>query len=144
MARRVWCGDLIGPLKPIVIEVTERELLDDLPAARNMLQPFLDFGMRLALDDFGSGYSSYKYLADLPFSFLKIEGSLIRRVTEPRIRTIVQGIQRTAADLGLISLAEYIENEQIADIVREIGVDWGQGYHFGKPSLSAPGTDGTS
>jgi EAL domain-containing protein (putative c-di-GMP-specific phosphodiesterase class I) len=127
--------DRIGPVKPIVIEVTERELLDDLPAARNMLKPFLDFGIRLALDDFGSGYSSYKYLADLPFSFLKIEGSLIRRVAEPRVRTIVQGIQQTAADLGLITLAEYIENDQIADIVREIGIDWGQGYHYGKPVL---------
>ena len=129
------CGDLIGPVKPIVIEVTERDLLDDLPAARKMLQPFLDFGMRLALDDFGSGYSSYKYLADLPFSFLKIEGMLIRRVAEPRVRTIVQGIQRTAADLGLVTLAEYVENDQIADIVREIGIDWGQGNHFGKPAL---------
>jgi len=129
------CGDLIGPVKPIVIELTERELLDDLSATRRMLQPFLDFGIRLALDDFGSGYSSYKYLADLPFSFLKIEGSLIRRVTEPRVRTIVQGIQRTAVDLGLVTLAEYVENEQIADIAREIGIDWGQGYHFGKPVL---------
>ena len=129
------CGDQIGPVKPIVIEVTERDLLDDLPAARKMLQPFLDFGIRLALDDFGSGYSSYKYLADLPFSFLKIDGMLIRRVAEPRVRTIVQGIQRTAADLGLITLAEYVENDQIADIVREIGIDWGQGYHFGKPAL---------
>ena len=97
------------------------------------------WGMRLALDDFGSGYSSYKYLADLPFSFLKIEGSLIQRVAEPRVRTIVQGIQRTAADLGLITLAEYIENEQIADIVREIGIDWGQGFHFGKPVLPESG-----
>lgn len=129
------CGDLIGPVKPIVIELTERELLDDLSATRSMLQPFLDFGIRLALDDFGSGYSSYKYLADLPFSFLKIEGSLIRRVTEPRVRTIVQGIQRTAADLGLVTLAEYVENEQIAEIARDIGIDWGQGYHFGKPVL---------
>ena len=129
------CADLIGPVKPIVIEVTERELLDDPEAARAMLKPFVDFGMRLALDDFGSGYSSYKYLADLPFSFLKIEGSLIRRVAEPRVRTIVQGIQRTAADLGLITLAEYIENEQTADIVREIGIDWGQGYHYGKAVL---------
>jgi diguanylate cyclase (GGDEF)-like protein len=138
------CGDLIGPVKPIVIEVTERELLDNLPATRNMLQPFLDFGIRLALDDFGSGYSSYKYLADLPFSFLKIEGSLIRRVAEPRVRTIVQGIQQTAVDLGLITLAEYVENDQIREIVREIGIDWGQGHHFGKPVLAAPGTEGIS
>ena len=57
-------------------------------------------------------------------------------VAEPRVRTIVQGIQHTAADLGLITLAEYIENEQIADIVREIGIDWGQGYHYGNPVLA--------
>lgn len=129
------CGDLVGPVKPVVIEITERELLDDLPATRRMLQPFLDFGVRLALGHFGSGYSSYKYLADLPFSYLKIEGSLIRRLTEARVRTIVQGIQRTAAELGLVTLAEYVENEQIANITREIGIDWGQGYHFGKPLL---------
>ncbi len=129
------CAGRIGSLKPMVIEVTERELVDDLQAAHNMLKPFIEFGIRLALDDFGSGYSSFKYLADLPFSFLKIEGSLIRRVTEPRVRTIVQGIQSTAADLGLITLAEYVENKQIADIVREIGIDWGQGYYFGKPAL---------
>ena len=128
--------DRISPVKLIVIEVTERELVDDLQAAHNMLKPFLDFGIRLALDDFGSGYSSFKYLADLPFSFIKIEGSLIRRVAEPRVRTIVQGIQRAAADLGLITLAEYVENRQIADIVRDIGIDWGQGHHFGKPVLS--------
>jgi diguanylate cyclase (GGDEF)-like protein len=131
--------DQFGPGKLIVIEVTERELVDDLQAAHNMLKPFLDFGIRLALDDFGSGYSSFKYLADLPFSFLKIEGSLIRRVAEPRVRTIVQGIQRAAADLGLISLAEYVENDRIADIVRDIGIDWGQGYHFGKPKLPTHG-----
>ncbi len=129
------CGELIGPVKPLVIEVTERELFEDMDATRNMLKPFLDFGMRLALDDFGSGYSSYRYLADLPFSFLKIEGTLIQRVTEPRVRTIVRGIQQTATDLGLVTLAEFIENEEIANICRDIGIDWGQGYHFGKPVL---------
>jgi EAL domain-containing protein (putative c-di-GMP-specific phosphodiesterase class I) len=114
-ASRSWtaCGDLIGPVKPIVIEVIERELLDDLPATRRMLQPFLDSGIRLALGDFGSGYSSYQYLADLPFSFLKIEGALIRRVTEPRTRTIVQGIQRTAADLVLSPSQSYVERNRL-------------------------------
>ena len=131
------CGDRLGPIKPLVIEITERELLEDLPAVQKMLQPFLDFGLRLALDDFGSGYSSYRYLADLPFAFLKIDGELIRRVTEPRVRTIVQGIQRTAAELGVVTLAEYVENAEIAAIVRDLGIDWGQGYHFGAPQLPA-------
>ena len=129
------CADLAGAVKPLVIEVTERELLGDIAAAREMLKPFTDFGLRLALDDFGSGYSSYKYLADLPFSFLKIEGSLIRRVSEPRVRTIVRGIQQTASDLGLLTLAEFVENKEIADIVRDLGVNLGQGYYFGAPVL---------
>ncbi|MDA8364604.1 MAG: bifunctional diguanylate cyclase/phosphodiesterase [Gammaproteobacteria bacterium] len=131
------CGDLVGFTKPLVIEVTERELLHDLDATRNMLRPFLDFGLRLALDDFGSGYSSFKYLADLPFAFVKIEGTLIQRIRETRVRTIVQGIQKAAADLGLITVAEFVESEEVAEIVSAIGVDWAQGYYFGRPELPA-------
>jgi diguanylate cyclase (GGDEF)-like protein len=133
------CADLIGAVKPLVIEVTERELLGDIRAAREMLKPFIDFGLRLALDDFGSGYSSYKYLADLPFSFLKIEGTLIRRVAEPRVRTIVRGIQQTASDLGLQTLAEFVENKEIADIVRDLGINLAQGHYFGSPALPGHG-----
>ncbi len=129
------CEDLSGVTKPLVIEVTERELLHDLDATRDMLRPFLDFGLRLALDDFGSGYSSFKYLADLPFAFVKIEGTLIQRIKEKRVRTIVQGIQKAAVDLGLITVAEFVESEEVVDIVREIGVDWAQGYYYGKPQI---------
>jgi EAL domain-containing protein (putative c-di-GMP-specific phosphodiesterase class I) len=140
------CADRIGPVKPLVIEITERELLYSSDTARELLKPFLDFGLRLALDDFGSGYSSYQYLADLPFAFLKIEGSLIRRVREPRVRSIVQGIQRTAAELGLTTLAEFIEDRETAAIVRDLGIDWGQGYYIGKPVLSGsePAGQGSS
>lgn len=128
--------DTIRAIKPIVIEITERELLHDIDSARDMLRPFIDFGLRLALDDFGSGYSSFKYLADLPFSFLKIEGTLIQRVREKRVRTIVQGMQNTASDLGITTLAEFVEDAETADIVRDIGVDWAQGYYYGRPELS--------
>ena len=128
------CGANIGDVKPVVIEITERELLGDIENARNLLKPFTDFGLRLALDDFGSGYSSFHYLAELPFSFLKIEGSLIKRLTDRKVRIIVQGMQNTARDLGLTTVAEFIENGDIADIARDIGIDWAQGYHFGKPS----------
>lgn len=129
------CGDSIGAVKPLVIEVTERELLGDIKQARELLAPFVEFGLHLALDDFGSGYSSFQYLADLPFSYLKIEGSLIQRLAEPKVRAIVQGIQNTAADLGLITLAECVEDGRAADIVRDIGIDWGQGYYFERPLL---------
>lgn len=136
--------DRTGPQKPIVIEVTRRELDADPRAAHNMLKNFHDIGIRLALDDFGNDKLSVQHLADLPFSFLKIEGSLIRRVADPGVRDIVQGIQLSAADLGLVTLAEYVENSLIADIIRDIGIDWGQGYHFGRPALPVPGTENPS
>lgn len=121
--------------KSFVIQLTGNELLDSPQETQHLLAPFLDFGMRLALDDFGSGGSSYKYLASLPFSFLKIDGGLIRRIGEARVQTIVQGIHQIAAGLGLVTLAEHIESAEIADRVRALGIDWGQGKYFGKPAL---------
>jgi diguanylate cyclase (GGDEF)-like protein len=130
------CDELTGPVKPMIIEITERELVRDIATARELLQPFIDFGLRLALDDFGSGYSSYQYLADLPVSFLKIDGQLVRRLNEPKVRAIVQGIQDTAQQLGLTTLAECVENREIEAVLQDIGVHWGQGYHYGKPRLA--------
>ena len=122
--------------KPLVIEITERELLENVRDARRILAPFLDFGLRLAIDDFGSGYSSLQYLADLPVAFLKIEGDLVRRAPDDvRVRAILRGVQDMARDLDVITIAEYIENERILEVVRELGVHWGQGYYFGRPRL---------
>lgn len=131
------CENWGGGHKPLVIEITEREFLGDVDLARAALQPFVDFGVRLALDDFGSGYSSFQYLADLPFSFLKIEGSLIQRLHEPRVRAIVQRMQQTGRDLGLITLAERVETAAIADIIGEMGIDWAQGHYYHRPALRA-------
>ncbi len=130
------CDDLLGAEKPLVIEITEQAVLHDVEEAKNILAPFLDFGLRLAIDDFGVGYSSFSYLADLPVSYLKIDGELIVRVArEPKIRSIVKGIQNIANDLGLITIAEYVENEETVKVLRDLGVNWGQGYYFGAPKL---------
>jgi diguanylate cyclase (GGDEF)-like protein len=138
VAARTYCRDcasLVGEVKPMVIEITEHELLADIDAARDLLTPFIDFGLRLALDDFGSGYSSFRYLVDLPISFIKIDGSLVQRVNERKVRAVVQGIQDTADKLGITTLAEYVENEETEAILKEIGVHWGQGYYYGKPVI---------
>ena len=115
----------------LVLEMTERELFGEPETVRARLAPLIEAGAALALDDFGSGYSSLHYLADLPVSYIKIDGRLVRRLHESRIRAIIRGIQRTASDLGLITLAEYVEHEHQANVLSEIGVDWGQGHHFG-------------
>ena len=128
------CGRCTGRDRTLVSEITERELMDDLQEALRVLQPLLDYGLRLAIDDFGSGYSSFLYLADLPVSFLKIEMALIRRARhEPHILAMVQGLQYIAKELNLITIAEGVEDGETASLVREIGIDWGQGYYFGYP-----------
>lgn len=120
---------------PIVIEVTERELLGNRGHVREHLAPFLALGVKLALDDFGSGYSSFQYLADFPVSFVKIDGHLTQRLHEPKVATLVRGIGRIAHDLGVTTLAEYVETAPQAEALCDAGVDWGQGYYYGKAVL---------
>ncbi len=128
----------LGP-KPLVLEMTEREVLEDTSDAFIALKPLIDFGLRLALDDFGSGYSSYRYLLDMPFTFLKIEGALVQNMSDSiRAQKIVQHIQSMAKDLGLITVAEFIGDERTAEMLREMGIDWGQGFHFGRPEIIRP------
>ncbi|GMR16124.1 MAG: hypothetical protein BMS9Abin31_0432 [Gammaproteobacteria bacterium] len=129
------CGQTGCESKPIVIEITEQELLGDMNEVKALLAPFIDFGMPLAIDDFGSGYSSLTYLADLPISYLKFDGVLIKRVAyEDRARKIIGGIQKMAESLELITIAEHIEDQATLDVLRELGVSWGQGYFSAKPA----------
>jgi diguanylate cyclase (GGDEF)-like protein/PAS domain S-box-containing protein len=133
------CSNSEAHPNPLVIEITEREFIGSMDSAQEVLAPLLEFGMQIAIDDFGSGYSSFQYLADLPVSYLKIEGTLIKRmVNEDKVRRIIHGIRDVAKDLELITIAEHIEDERTADILREIGIDWGQGYHFGRAVLVKP------
>ena len=126
-------------VKPLVLEMTEREVLDDTADACSALKPMIDFGLRLALDDFGSGYSSYRYLLDMPFTFLKIEGALVQNMSASRrAQKIVQHIQAMASDMGLITVAEFIGDQRTADMLRDMGIDWGQGFHFGRPEIVHP------
>ncbi|MHB1245644.1 MAG: putative bifunctional diguanylate cyclase/phosphodiesterase [Sulfuriferula sp.] len=131
----ISCGVEMGSTKPLVLEITERQLLGDAKAVKAKLAPFIEYGMRLAIDDFGSGYSSFQYLADLPVSFLKIEGSLIKQVKDKRIRKIVKRISDIAKDLQLISIAEFVEDEETVEILGDLEIDWAQGYFFGQPTL---------
>lgn len=119
---------------PMVLEITERQRIGNLSTLRADLQPLLDFGFRLALDDFGSGYSSYMYMASLPISFLKIEGWLVLNMQrEPKIASIVESIANFARKEGIQTIAEHVENAEAARMLREMGVDWGQGWYFGRP-----------
>ncbi len=119
--------------KPLVIEITERQFLGDFNAVRRTLAPFLAFGIRLALDDFGSGYSSFRYLTELPFAFVKLDKVLVNRVQTAQGRRILRGLQDLARDLGFRTIAEGVEDEACADALAALGVDWAQGHYFASP-----------
>jgi len=128
------CGMVDVPVKPMVLEITERQLIGNFEDLLKDLQPLLDFGFRLALDDFGSGYSSLLYLANLPVSFLKIEGWMVKNMrTNPKVLGMVKSIVALARDQGITTIAECVEDAATAELLCDIGTDWGQGWHFGLP-----------
>ncbi len=129
--------------KPLVIEITERQFLGDFDAVRQALAPFLAFGIRLALDDFGSGYSSFRYLTELPFAFVKLDKALVHRVQTVQGRRILRGLQDLARDLGFRTIAEGVEDKACADALAALGVDWAQGHYFASPRFEdAPEVSG--
>jgi diguanylate cyclase (GGDEF)-like protein/PAS domain S-box-containing protein len=126
-----------GGVNPMVIEITERQTAD-MATLLGHLEPLLAAGFRLALDDFGSGYSSFRYLAELPVHFLKLEGWMVQSlVTQRRVRQLVETIVSTARTFGLKTIAECVENGDTAQVLCDIGVDWAQGHYFGRPRLAS-------
>ncbi len=137
--RRCTSRDGAEGAHALVIEITEREFLGETRAVERMLTPLLDAGIQLAVDDFGSGFSSFRYLADLPVTFLKMDGELVRRAAhQPKVRAILEGIQDTARHLGVTTVAEWVEDEPTVEVLREIGVDWAQGFLYGRPHFQMP------
>ena len=125
--------------KPVVFEITERQLLTDFERMRRDLQPLLDFGFRLALDDFGSGYSSFLYLAELPVSFLKIEGWMVRNmVSNERVRAMVESMIVLSKKLNITTIAECIEDKKTADMLRDMGVDWARLLFWPPGDINGP------
>jgi EAL domain-containing protein (putative c-di-GMP-specific phosphodiesterase class I) len=91
-------------------------------------------GCRLALDDFGAGFSSFVYLKQLPFDVLKIDGEFVRHCTSNRAdRVILESLVHTASGLEKQTVAEFVEDQETEDLLRELGVDLVQGYHVGRP-----------
>lgn len=118
----------------ICFEVTETVAIGNYQAAVRFMQDMREIGCSFALDDFGSGLSSFAYLKSLPVDFLKIDGAFIRNIaTDPMDRAIVEAINRVAHVAGLKTIAEFVENEAIVDVLKEIGVDFAQGYGIGRP-----------
>lgn len=119
----------------VVFEITERDTVRN----TNLLERFvLDLkfeGFKFAIDDFGSGFSSFQYIKRFPVDIVKIEGDFIRgMVASGGIdRAVVMSIVALAKELGIKTVAEYVETGEILEAVRAVGIDYAQGYHVGRP-----------
>ena len=133
-----WLGDRLGhhgvPATCVEIEVLETSVFDGFEAIVAALEGLRGLGVRLSLDDFGTGHSSLSYLRRLPVSVLKIDRSFVSRLERgPSDVAMCAGILALARSLGLTVVAEGVENERQLAILRSRGCDAAQGYHLSRP-----------
>ncbi|WP_158589001.1 EAL domain-containing protein [Alginatibacterium sediminis] len=123
------------PLSKLCFETTETVAISNLDLATQLFDRLRNLGCKVALDDFGSGLSSFAYFKKLPIDYLKIDGIFIRDLAhDTQDEAIVRSINQLAQVTGKETVAEFVENEAIAIKLREIGVTFAQGYHFSKPA----------
>jgi diguanylate cyclase (GGDEF)-like protein len=118
----------------ITVEITEQSAVTNLARANELIRQLKSLGCQIALDDFGTGANSLTYLKHLQISRVKIDGSFVRDVaTDRNSRSTVRAIVELANGMSIDTVAEFVENMDIAAEVRGLGVDYAQGYAFGKP-----------
>jgi diguanylate cyclase (GGDEF)-like protein len=120
----------------ICFEITETAAVANLDSARQFIGHLHDMGVKFALDDFGSGLSSFAYLKNLNVDYLKIDGSFVRDIAlDPVDFAMVASINKIGHLMGIETIAEFVEDEDILECLRDIGVDFAQGYYIHRPCL---------
>ncbi len=121
------------PAKLITLEITEQVAVTDLNWAAQMMRKLREAGFGVALDDFGTGANSLAYLRTLPVTRIKIDGTFVRdMLTDPRSEAAIRGVTQLAQAFRLDTVAEFVESAEQAEKLRQIGVERGQGYFYGK------------
>jgi diguanylate cyclase (GGDEF)-like protein len=119
----------------LILEIVESESIENFSIMKDFLTPFKEMGVRVAIDDFGSGYSNFSYLLELKPDFIKIDGSIIKNIDhDERSLLIASTIVNFSKSLGLKTIAEFIHNREVYEKAKSIGVDAFQGYYLGKPA----------
>lgn len=120
--------------KNVSFELTETAAVSNRVVATNFINTISKLGCKFALDDFGSGVSSYGYLKHLPFDILKIDGIFVKDISnDPISQAVIRSINEVSHILGMTTVAEYVENDEIKKVLIDIGIDYAQGYGIQKP-----------
>jgi EAL domain-containing protein (putative c-di-GMP-specific phosphodiesterase class I) len=121
--------------KRMVVEIIESEGIENFVPVSNFIKLIKQYGVGVSIDDFGTGYSNFEYLMQLDIDYIKIDASMIKNIdTDKNSRLVVQTIVDFAGKMGVKTVAEYVYSKEIYDIIKELGVDYAQGYYFGQPS----------
>jgi diguanylate cyclase (GGDEF)-like protein/PAS domain S-box-containing protein len=121
--------------KRFCFELTETTAVENLSTATGFIQTLQEIGCTFALDDFGNGFTSFSYLKNLPVDYLKIDGSYVKDIVNDPINLgMVEAINKIGHVMGMQTIAEYVENAEIEEELKKIGVDFAQGYGIAKPA----------
>lgn len=119
----------------IVFEILEGDKIENYEEIKSFIKDVKKLGCKIAIDDFGSGYSNFSHILELNVDFLKIDSSLVKFVTtDENSRVVVKTIINFASNLGLKTIAEYVEDKDSLELLEKMGVDFVQGYYIGKPN----------
>ncbi len=125
--------------KHIVFEILETEGIENYDSVSNFITKVKALGAKVAIDDFGSGYSNFERILQLNIDYIKIDGSLIKNIaTNEKHHIITETIVNFAKKIGLKTIAEFVHNEEVYDSVKALGIDYSQGYFTGKPNTTSP------
>ena len=120
--------------KRAILEILETEGFENYDQVVIFIKEMKEMGCRIAIDDFGSGYSNYERLLNLQVDYLKIDGSIVKKITTDDISlTIVEAIVAVAKKLEIQTVAEFVFDKQTAELATSLGVDYLQGYYFSEP-----------
>ncbi len=118
----------------VVFEIVESESIQNFDQVSNFITNIKKHGCKIAIDDFGTGYSNFEYLVRLNADFIKIDGSMIKDIDKnENSKIVVSTIVSFAKKMNMKTIAEFVENEKILEEIKELGIDYSQGYHFSAP-----------